>query len=365
LSWLDALSLCTQVGGPFGSPLEPAAASTTVAAGSAFGHLGVPRAAAGEARAGGPGKGVVSRQLSTQPGGINTNGLFGSQLQGAGGSMRAPLAPAGASAGAGGAGGGPGSGLQSRAGMTGGGLARAGSSGLLGVSGSALLSLNLPAINIRRSGPSGDGCGSPLIRTSLDQIQLAVRITAGGSTAGAAAGSAAPAANGPSAAAAAGSSSGIGAAAATAAALQPVLPHLAPGRRQAAVRLQGKMDRLDMILSKLTATANMYGWRLETQEALPPLLPPLPAAAARVKGGGAGHRSRSQPTSPTGERGRGELGAMYRAIGVVEGAACWCQAVAQAMQYMCDTRALGNCGLLTACCGLARTCSSHVNGTSC
>jgi hypothetical protein len=113
----------------------------------------------------------------------------------------------------------------------------------------------------------------------------------------------AAAANGGAPAAAAAGSNGGTAASATAAALQPILQHLPPGRQQAAVRLQHKMDRLDVILSKLTATANMYGWRLETQEPLPPLLPPLmghPRAAAGKAAGGAGQRARSQPTSPTG-----------------------------------------------------------------
>jgi hypothetical protein len=275
--------------GTFNSPLEPAAASTT-AAGSAFGHFSAarpPLAAGpyGDAGAGGTtGKGVIGRQPSA-------NGLAGAI-----GSMRAPPPPGAPSAAGGGVG------LQAR-GSSHGGLARASSSGLLGVSSSALLSLNLPAINIRRSGPSGDGTGSPLIRQSLEQIQLAVRITPGSSSR-AATGTTAAAAEAAAAAAAAGGSAatGAGAAAATAAALQPIMQHLPPGRKQAAAVLQRKMDRLDMILSKLTATANMYGWRLETQEPLPPLLPPMsgPQRQGAAGGGAVGPRSRSQPTSPTG-----------------------------------------------------------------
>jgi hypothetical protein len=279
-----------QHGGTLHAPLEPAAASTT-AAGSAFGHFSAarpPLAAGpyGEAGAGGAtGKGVISRQPSA-------NGLFG-----AAGSMRAPPPPGALCAAAGGAG------LQAR-GSSHGGLARASSSGLLGVSSSALLSLNLPAINIRRSGPSGDGTGSPLIRQSLDQIQLAVRITPGSSSSAATGPTAAAAAAAAVAAAAGGSTAtGVGAAAAAAAAaLQPIMQHLPPGRQQAAAVLQRKMDRLDMILSKLTATANMYGWRLETQEPLPPLLPAMSGRQGAAGGGAAaGPRSRSQPTSPTGE----------------------------------------------------------------
>lgn len=207
----------------------------------------------------------------------------------------------GAHATGGGGTGAAGGGLQRGSSFGGG---RVNASGLLGASSSALLCLNLPAINIRRSGTSGDGTGSPLIRQSLDQIQLSVRITAGGSSGGSSAAAAAAAA----AAGSSGGACGTGAVAATAAALQPLLQHLPPRRQQAARVLQRKMDRLDMILSKLTATANMYGWRLETQEPLPPLLPPMqqqPQQQQRQGGGGkvaggAGHRSRSQPTSPTG-----------------------------------------------------------------